>query len=270
MRLAWLTDIHLNFLDATGRRQFLKFVNEQADVVAIGGDIGESDNIVKYLQEMEETIQKPIHFVLGNHDFYRGSIAKTRLEVAELVGKSKFLNYLTATEVVELTPNTAIVGHDGWADGRLGDYDGTTVILSDHYLIAEIAQWYRDDNLDKQGLKETLTILADEAARHLERVVAEAAGRYRNIIALTHVPPFRKAAWYQGKTSGDDWLPYFACKAVGDVLEKTMRACPASKLLVLCGHTHGGGELQVLENLQVLTGEARYRHPAIGRVFEIE
>ena len=35
-------------------------------------------------------------------------------------------------------------------------------------------------------------------------------------------------------------------------------------------HTHGGGELQVLDNLQVLTGEARHGQPVIQRVFEIQ
>ena len=270
MRLAWLTDIHLNFLDATERRRFLESVKEQADVVAVSGDIGESHDVVKYLQEMEEIVQKPIHFVLGNHDFYRGSIAKTRVEVAELARESKCLNYLTAMGVAELAPATAIVGHDGWPDGRLGDYENSKVLLSDHLLIAEISQWYRNYNLDKRGLKETLTNLANEAARHFEGVVTEAAAKYRQVIVVTHVPPFREAAWYRGKTSGEDYLPYFACKVAGDVLERTMQAYPQSKLLVLCGHTHGGGELQVLDNLQVLTGEARYKHPVIRRVFEIE
>jgi len=191
MRLAWLTDIHLNFLDDLERERFLKTIADKADAFAITGDIGESPDIIGYLKQMESILRKPIYFVLGNHDFYRGSIANTRLEVAELAGDSKCLNYLTATGVAELTPTTAIVGHDGWADGRLGDYDGTTVILSDHYLIAEIAQWFRNDSLNKQGLRETLTNLADEAARHLERVVNEAASQYHNIIAVTHVPPFR-------------------------------------------------------------------------------
>ena len=35
-------------------------------------------------------------------------------------------------------------------------------------------------------------------------------------------------------------------------------------------HTHGGGELQVLDNLQVLTGQARYEQPEIRRVLEVE
>jgi len=33
---------------------------------------------------------------------------------------------------------------------------------------------------------------------------------------------------------------------------------------------HGGGEIQVLDNLQVLTGEARDGQPTIQRVLEVE
>ncbi len=271
MRLAWLTDVHLNFVDGIYRRRFLESVSDQSDAVAVSGDIGESHDIAKYLLEMGEVVQKPIYFVLGNHDFYRGSIAKIRIEVAELSRQSKHLTYLTATGVTELTPATAIVGHDGWADGRLGDYEGSEVILNDHLLIAELSQWCDEDHvLDKTGLIATLTTLADEAAGHLETVLEEAASTYRNMIAVTHVPPFREAAWYQGRVSDEDFLPYFACKAVGDVLKQVMQVHPESKLLVLCGHTHGGGELQVLDNLHVLTGEAQYGRPEIRRVLEVE
>ena len=42
------------------------------------------------------------------------------------------------------------------------------------------------------------------------------------------------------------------------------------ELLVLCGHTHGSGETQILDNLHVLTGGAKYGEPAIQRVFEFE
>jgi len=270
MRLAWLTDIHLNFVDGIERRRFLKAVGEQADAVAISGDIGESQDIAAYLREIDEFVEKPVYFVLGNHDFYRGSISKTRLRVAEVAQESRHLKYLTARRVIELTPKTAIIGHDGWADARLGDYENTEVILNDHLLISEISQWMVYNRLDKSGLRETLHILADETARHFERVLEEAANNYEQVVAVTHVPPYREAAWYQGKTSSDDFLPYFACKAVGDVLTKTMQAHPQSSLTVLCGHTHGGGEIHVLDNQRVLTGEARYGQPKIQQIFEIE
>ena len=270
MRLAWLTDIHLNFVDGIQRRRFLESVSDQSDAVAISGDIGESHDVAEYLREVDEFVEKPVYFVLGNHDFYRGSISKTRPEVAEVANESKHLEYLTASGVIELTSKTAIIGHDGWADGRLGDYENTEVILNDHLMIAEISKWCDDFRVDKNGLGETLAVLADEAARHFERLLEEAATNHEHVIAVTHVPPYKEAAWYQGKISSEDFLPYFACKAVGDVLTKVMQQHPQSRLTVLCGHTHGGGEIQVLENLRVLTGEARYRQPVIQRVFEIQ
>ncbi len=69
-----------------------------------------------------------------------------------------------------------------------------------------------------------------------------------------HIPPFREAAWYRGRPSNDDFLPFFSCEAVGDVLLETARSHPKCNFLVLCGHTHGGGEIEVAENLRVLTG----------------
>ncbi len=132
----------------------------------------------------------------------------------------------------------------GWADGRFGDFRRSSVILSDHTLIAEIARWFDGSRLGKDNLLRTMTALADEAAGHFATVLAEAANKYANVIAITHVPPFREAAWYQGQTSSDDYLPHFACKVVGDMMRVVMRHYPNSKLLVLCGHTHGSGEIQ--------------------------
>ena len=116
MRLAWLTDIHLNFVSAHDRRTVWESLDDQCDVVVITGDIGESHSVARFLREMEVALLRPIFFVLGNHDFYRGSIAETRAAVTRQAADSEHLVYLTAEDVVELTPGTAFIGHDGWAD----------------------------------------------------------------------------------------------------------------------------------------------------------
>ena len=269
MRLAWMTDVHLNFLEAADRRRFLETARDQADGFVISGDVAESPSIIGVLTEMKQVWQKPIHFVLGNHDFYRGSIGKTRFDVASLAQDREFLTYLTATGVVELSPRTALVGHDGWADARLGDFEGSDVILNDYVLIEELRKWKGSSYLDKPALREALNVLGDEAARHFENVLQQAVVQYPSVIAVTHVPPFKEAAWYDGRHSDDNYLPHFACKATGDVMRRIMEANPQSRLLVLCGHTHGSGEVQITENLQVLTGGAEYGHPAIQRIFDI-
>ena len=217
-----------------------------------------------------QVLQRPIYFVLGNHDFYRGSIVRTREAVTRVANHSEHLVYLTANYIVELTPKTALIGHDGWADARLGDFKKSEVILNDYVLIEELPKWRVDERFDKEALGESLKALGDQAARHFAKTLAEAAANYANVIAVTHVPPFREATWHQGRISDDNWLPHFSCKAAGDAMLKVMRAHPQCNLLVLCGHTHGGGETAPLENLRVLTGAAVYGRPAVQRVIEVE
>ena len=79
---------------------------------------------------------------------------------------------------------------------------------------------------------------------------------------------FGRQLGIRAKPSSDDFLPHFACKVVGDIMRAVMREHPSSKLLVLCGHTHGGGEIQASDNIRVLTGEAEYGKPRISRVLE--
>jgi len=38
---------------------------------------------------------------------------------------------------------------------------------------------------------------------------------------------------------------------------------------ISCGHTHGGGEIQPLENLRILTGPAEYGKPKVERVLTV-
>jgi predicted MPP superfamily phosphohydrolase len=269
MRLAWATDVHLNFLTSVERRPFLESINGQADALVVTGDIGESNNLGEILHQMNLVLDMPVYFVLGNHDFYRGSVASTRADVGEMIRGSEKLVYLTQVGVVELTPSTALVGHDGWADARLGDVEGSEVILNDFLLIEELRHWRDHFTLDKPALRAALQALGDEAAGHLKRILPSAAKQHPQVIVATHVPPFREAAWYRGRPSGDDYLPFFSCKAVGDVLLEVAQSHPACQLLVLCGHTHGGGEVRVQENLQVLTGEAEYGEPRIERFFSL-
>src|SRR5688572_22159487 len=71
MHLAWLTDIHLNFLEDDARRDFAAAVAATgADGVVVTGDIAEAESLVPMLEELAEVVARPVWFVLGNHDFY--------------------------------------------------------------------------------------------------------------------------------------------------------------------------------------------------------
>jgi len=260
----WLTDIHLNFVSSSNRSRFYDLVREQKlDALLLGGDIGEADSVIQFLAEMEDSLHIPIYFVLGNHDYYRGSIAEVRQAVARHVAASRWLRWLPLSGVVSLTGNTVLVGHDSWADGRLGNFARSGVMLNDYVLIAELR------GLRKPDLYAKLNALGDEAAEFLERCVSDAFSQRRNVVVLTHVPPFRDACWHEGAISHDDWLPHFACKAVGDRLATLARAHPERSLTVLCGHTHSPGVARILPNLVVYTGAAEYGSPIVQRLLDL-
>jgi hypothetical protein len=262
-RLAWLTDIHLNFLRRAGLEAFFASLPD-ADAFAITGDIGEAHDVVDQLRAFAG--RGPVYFVLGNHDFYRGSIAGVRHDVLELCSELPDLHWMPDSSIVPLNEATCLVGHDGWGDGRLGDYHGSDVMLNDFGMIGEFGGFYEDpaERLAK------MHALGDEAADHFRAVLPEALSRFRHVIVLTHVPPFRESWWHEGRISDDNWLPFFACKAVGDVLRDAMAAAPDRQMTVLCGHTHGSGDAQILPNLHVLTGGAVYGKPCVQQVLEVE
>lgn len=270
MRLLWLTDVHFNFLDWPEVQAFLRSVaagrdaairarlgEAQPEAVLVGGDIGEAESVVTYLEEMAAQLPCPIYFVLGNHDYYGGSIVEVRARIRVLCEEIPRMVWLSESDVVDLSPERALVGHDSWCDGRLGDLAGTRVVLNDFVVISELAHTDFEARMHE---------LADQAVRHFQRVLPAALDGHTHVLLLTHCPPWREAAWYAGKPSNDDYLPFFSCKAVGDALVEIMSACPEKRLTVLCGHTHGGGRAQIAPNVVAITGSAVYGRPEFRRV----
>lgn len=263
-RLAWLTDIHLNFVKPSPLFKFYGRLRElRADALVITGDIAEADDLAQYLLALRDTVDIPIAFVLGNHDFYFGSLERVRQQMAKLCAANDRLVYLTQRDFVPLTNEVALIGHDGWADARVGDYHRSTVMLNDYRLIAELAP------LDKSQRLMALRALGDSAAAHVRRVLPLALENHRTVILATHVPPLREACWHEGRISDDDWAPHFTCLAVGQALCDVMRDHPDHKLVVLCGHTHGCGVTRPLPNVEIHTGAAEYGFPDVCRVWEL-
>jgi 3',5'-cyclic AMP phosphodiesterase CpdA len=264
VHIAWLTDVHLNFLDRTGREQFAADVAlTGADGVVITGDIAEAGSLVPLLEELADAVLRPVWFVLGNHDFYGGSIEAVRASARRLSDEHEWLAWLPSTGVVALSEETALIGVDGWGDARLGNALGTPVELSDFHHIDELRGLSRADRIAR------LRALGDESAERLRAGLAAALTGARHVVIATHVPPFREACWHEGQVSDDDWLPYFTCDAVGRALREIMAARPERTATVLCGHTHGAGAVDVLPNLRVLTGGAEYGQPVVQRVLAV-
>src|SRR5437016_2472842 len=138
-RLLWLTDLHLDFVDDDGEiATFLERISGPGvDAVLIGGDIGIATTLDHHLGLIERCLQRPVYFVLGNHDFYGGRIAEVRRGVSDLCRRSTWLNWLPDAGIVDLSDETCLVGHDSWADGRLGLGSSSSMMLNDYFCIED-------------------------------------------------------------------------------------------------------------------------------------
>ena len=260
-KIAWATDIHLEFCSTARIERFTDEVRAAApDVLLLAGDIATARSLTTALGLLEKRLQCPIYFVLGNHDFYGGSIRSVRAEVVTRTESSPSLRWLPTAGVVSLSTDTALIGVDGWGDARYGDVRSSGVRLNDFRLILEVR------SLDLDSRVRQLHLLGDEEGLLLRHMVSHAVEIHRRIVVVTHVPPFAEAAWHEGKPSAPDWAPFFACKATGDALLEIAGGRPDVEFLVLCGHTLSAGEYVPLPNLRVQTGGAEYGEPRVQGV----
>ena len=54
------------------------------------------------------------------------------------------LHWMPDAGVVPFTESACLIGHDGWGDGRLGNYHGSDVMLNDFGLIDEFGGFEED------------------------------------------------------------------------------------------------------------------------------
>jgi predicted phosphohydrolase len=267
-KIAWLTDIHLNFLESTERKQFYEEIAaSEPDAILITGDIAEAPNLCSYLLEFHRSLNKPLYFVLGNHDYYRGSVANVRHEIRQLCLQNSHLHWLSTPDIVTLNDHTVLVGIDAWADARFGDFENSPVSMNDSWLIAELYTAYMSG---KSSLKEEMQKLADQDAAVLEHTLTKALKPpLKKVIIATHIPPFKECCWYKNKPSDKDWLPFFSSKVTGDVILPIATQHQEIDFLVLCGHTHTEKTIHLLKNLEIRVGHAHYYRPVLQEIIAL-
>lgn len=265
IRLAWASDIHLGHADPDAVVAFCGRVRASgASALLLGGDISVATDLVTDLGLLADAVGLPIRFVLGNHDYYGGSVAAVRRRVAAL--DDPRLDWLDGTGWRELAPGVGLVGEGGWGDARLGTFATSTVLLNDYLEIAELRQVFDRGAWDgtlggQEALRTALQALGDEAAARLEPSLRAAAAACDQVLVLCHVAPFAAATFHQGRMSAPEFLPGFACGATGEVITAVAADHPACRFTVLCGHTHGGGTAVVAPNVVAHAQAAEYGAP---------
>jgi len=283
MRLVWFTDMHLDHITADPLGRYDGFYNQdnddiiigfcknvvknlKPDAVMIGGDISNAYCIDAHLRLLSKSFGKKVYFVLGNHDAYGSSLAAVDMIVQDVVKSNKNLTWLDRANPIKLTDNTCLIGSSLWTDGKSGNWRTSNVWLNDYNVIAEL----KSSPYDTEALEITLKSLAKEFTRTLIKKLKKSLTKYKNVIMLTHVPPFWEGSFYNGKVQDANWAPHFVCTIAGEKIKEVMMRHPNNYLTVYSGHTHSCGEKQIADNIYVKNGEAQYKHMRVQEVIEVE
>jgi len=262
MTLDWITDPHLDHL--AGAKELVKFVaalhERDSDALLLTGDIAEGRTVAEYLGILSGAYQRPIYFVLGNHDYYGTWIHETRESVRDVCADVPpgILNWMPDAGVVMLGDRTALVGHGGMYDGQEGE-PGLEMSMTDFHMPSGNPDMIRALGLGSRHLFELLFQLGRECADHVRETVRQAArDGARRVLVLTHVPPFLEASHFRGRPSEPRAAPFYVNRCLGDALLELSSELPDVQLEVFAGHTHGRRVYQAAENLVVRVGAARY------------
>ena len=113
-RYSWITDIHLDQMHPeTLDRLIQLLLDDEPDSIWTGGDISQADSLLEHLCWLDEQLQRPIQFVLGNHDFYLGSIPSVRKEVETFCAGRERLSYLSCSSWLPLGEGVGLVAQSG-------------------------------------------------------------------------------------------------------------------------------------------------------------
>lgn len=273
MKLAWCSDIHLDFLDRTPDEALETFIRPLSDVdcdaVMITGDIATSDCVISHLETMASVLNKPVYFVLGNHDFYGGSFDSVRTAVRKLVAARPNLKYLTGSRSVKLTPHTALVGDDGWYDAYHGDPARSPYVMTDWHRIEDyvnagamhVSGLYGDTSRNIGTVISISRRAAFDASERMSIALDEAARVRSTVVVATHVPPWPLSHPSSGKISSAATQPWYTSRMMGDAIEAAAVTHPDVKFEVFCGHVHGRSSTRILPNVNYNVAPAEYGSP---------
>lgn len=267
MQLTWASDTHLNLVNKSERFDFYSQIKSAGNEgVILSGDIAEFDSLFTVLSEMETELEQAVYFVLGNHDFYSDSIANVKAKLKQFLLNRPNLYYLPLSGPIKLNAKTVILGQDGWADGRYGDFKASTMTSLDSQKIVDL---HRANITGRDSLLTKMQQLADGDAVKLKLNLSQVKSHYKKIIVVTHVPPFAQASCYHGLANDANSLPFFSCKAIGDILYDFAGNNPHQQVLVLCGHTHFAKDYSPLQNLTVRVAAAKSGFPKIADIIKV-
>jgi predicted phosphohydrolase len=256
MKIAWMSDVHLNCADEIAIQAFItELAKATPDCVIITGDISVSVLLKKHLWMIENAVKVPVYFICGNHDFWGGSFNSVAFMLMELEERNPNIKWLSNNPYIKLSDNTVIVGHDCFYDAGYGDWTRSNLLLNDWFKISDFK--FQPQNM----IVDIARNYAVKGANHIfDNLTSAINDGYEHSIVLMHPPPFAEASLYKGMPASDYSLPWYSCKVAGDALLSI--AEKYKSIDVFCGHTHSKCTYTPLDNLTVRLENSQYGYPS--------
>lgn len=250
----WFSDTHLNMsvLPFLKRRFVMRLRESGADGLFLTGDISSGPSLESDLRYLARHYDRPVYFVLGNHDYHGRHIESVHADVRRICTQFSHLHWMTDAGIVELSPGVGLIGTEGWYDAAHGDPE-LLQFTTDWFLVR--------DFLSLGDLRERIAAwraMAEESAVRIEGRLAEAIERFHTVYVLTHVPPWPEATRAVGTLLERFWLPYNTNVAMGRAIERVMAGRKKRRAIVLAGHTHEPCVIQVSRSVTCMVARASY------------
>jgi predicted phosphodiesterase len=104
MKISWISDPHLEFLDYGRAERFMRELRTKGMPLLITGDITTATMAHVHWEMLTELVL-PIWYVLGNHDYFNGSIDQVRGEARKREQTQPRIRWMSGKSY-ELTAST--------------------------------------------------------------------------------------------------------------------------------------------------------------------
>lgn len=276
MKLLWASDIHLDRAGGECKERFFERLAAAGhDGVVISGDISNSKCVVQHLEEIGRACNgsgngsgKPVYFVLGNHDYYQGSIRQVESAVDQLCQRSGNLFHLGKGEIISIGNDTALMGHRGWGNGGEKSRYRISVPNPDRHAIADFC------GLSNHAYFSRVQSLGAESADYVRRILPAALARYSRVVHLTHYPVHTDAIRFNERPCGWDRMGHFANFAMGGAMlgiskNYQERTNQERTIMVLAGHSHCAATVRVAPGIEIKVAGARPGKPEVQGIIDV-
>ena len=113
MKIAYISDLHNEFLRETGLPVPDIKLNEPVDVLVLAGDIDVQEYGAQYAVRQSQHLELPVIYVLGNHEFYEADSLPVKDKVESLT-RNTDVHFLDSDTVI--INDVMFIGATLWTD----------------------------------------------------------------------------------------------------------------------------------------------------------